>query len=109
MVQARGGYGLTPWPYPRKAFVDGLSPYDRRMLDKAQAYESRMSSLKVKVDARRLFPSEIKGFPAATQRMMQRFIRIAPGSTFQSKRSSGLSSSYLKSQTIKPPIAAETR
>jgi hypothetical protein len=55
----------------RKAFVDGLSPYDRRMLDKAQAYETRLSSLKV--DARRLFPMEIKGFPAATERMIQEF------------------------------------
>jgi hypothetical protein len=53
----------------RKAFFDGLSPYDRRMLDKAQAYETRLSSLKV--DARRLFPMEIKGFPAATQRLIR--------------------------------------
>jgi hypothetical protein len=55
----------------RKAFIDALSPYDRRMLDKAQAYEARLSILKL--DARRLFPMEIKGFPAATQRMMERF------------------------------------
>ena len=41
------------------------------MLDQAQAYELQMSSLMV--DARRLFPMEIKGFPAATQRMIQRF------------------------------------
>ena len=53
----------------RKAFLDGLSPYDRRMLEKAQAYEARLSMLKV--DARRLFPMEIKGFPAATQKMKQ--------------------------------------
>jgi hypothetical protein len=52
----------------RRAFVDGLSPYDRRMLEKAQAYEARLSALKV--DARRLFPLEIKGFPAATQRIL---------------------------------------
>ena len=56
-LSARGG--------SRKAFLDGLSPYDRRMLDKAQAYETRLSSLKL--DARRLFPMEIKDFPAATK------------------------------------------
>ena len=55
----------------RRAFIDGLSPYDRRMLDKAQAYESRLSALKV--DARRLFPIEIKGYPAATQRMIKMY------------------------------------
>lgn len=55
----------------RKAFIDGLSPYDRKMLDKAQAYETRLSTLKV--DARRLFPMEIKGFPAATKKMIERF------------------------------------
>jgi hypothetical protein len=55
----------------RKAFLDGLSPYDRRMLEKAQAYEARLSTLKV--DARRLFPMEIKGFPAATQRLIQSY------------------------------------
>ena len=38
----------------RKTFVDSLSPYDRLMLDKAQAYETRLSALKV--DTRRLFP-----------------------------------------------------
>jgi hypothetical protein len=41
------------------------------MLEKAQAYEARLSMLKV--DARRLFPMEIKGFPAATQRNIQGF------------------------------------
>ena len=41
------------------------------MLGKALTYESRMSALKV--DARRLFPMEIKGFPAATQLMIQQF------------------------------------
>ncbi len=55
----------------RKDFVDGLSPYNRRMLDKAQAYETRLSSLKL--DARRLFPADIKGFPAATDRMIRIF------------------------------------
>lgn len=55
----------------RKAFVEGLSPYDRRMLDKAQTYETRLSVLKV--DARRLFPMEIKGFPAATQRVITKY------------------------------------
>ncbi len=55
----------------RKAFVDGLSPYDRRMLDKAEAYEARLSALKV--DARRLFPMEIKGFPVATERLIRSF------------------------------------
>jgi hypothetical protein len=49
---------------------DGLSPYDRRMLDKARAYETRLSSLKV--DARRLFPMEIRGFPAATKKLLDR-------------------------------------
>ena len=55
----------------RRVFVDSLSPYDRRMLDKAQAYANRLSALKV--DARRLFPVEINGFPAATQRMIQQY------------------------------------
>ena len=55
----------------QKAFIDALSPYDRRMLEKARAYESRLSSLKV--DARRLFPTEIKGFPAATQMMVNKY------------------------------------
>ena len=55
----------------RKAFVDSLSPYDRKMLDKAQVYEMRLSRLKL--DARRLFPIEIKGFPSATQRMIEKF------------------------------------
>jgi hypothetical protein len=53
----------------RKAFLDGLSPYDRRMLEKAQAYEARLSRLKL--DARRIFPVEIPGVPAATRRMIQ--------------------------------------
>jgi hypothetical protein len=53
----------------QKAFIDGLSPYDRRMLDKAQVYEMRLS--KLKLDARRIFPTEIKGYPAATQRLIQ--------------------------------------
>ncbi len=53
----------------QKAFIDGLSPYDRRMLDKARAYETRLSSLKV--DARRLFPIEIKAFPEATNRLVE--------------------------------------
>ena len=55
----------------RRAFVDGLSPYERKMLDKAQVYELRMSSLKL--DARRIFPMEIKGYPAATRKMVERF------------------------------------
>ena len=55
----------------RKAFLESLSPYDRKMLDKAQVYEMRLSALKV--DARRLFPMEIKGFPVATQRMIEVF------------------------------------
>ena len=55
----------------QKAFIDGLSLYDRRMLDKARAYETRLSSLKV--DARRLFPMEIKGFPATTKKLIDRF------------------------------------
>lgn len=55
----------------RKAFLDVLSPYDRRMLDKAERYSERMSSLKL--DARRIFPMEINGFPAATKRMVDRF------------------------------------
>ncbi len=53
----------------RKAFLDGLSPYDRRMLENAQAYEARLSRLKL--DARRIFPVEIPGVPAATRRMIQ--------------------------------------
>jgi hypothetical protein len=55
----------------RRAFIDGLSPYDRRMLEKAQAYEARLAALKV--DARRLFPIEIQGVPAATQRLIQSY------------------------------------
>lgn len=55
----------------RKAFLDALSPYDRRMLDKAERYSERMSSLKL--DARRIFPMEIKGYPEATRRMIQAF------------------------------------
>ena len=51
----------------RKAFVDGLSPYDRRMLDKAQAYEARLSALKV--DARRLFPVGVDDFLITTKTM----------------------------------------
>jgi hypothetical protein len=39
------------------------------MVDKAQVYEFRMSSLKL--DARRIFPMEIKGYPAATQRTIR--------------------------------------
>jgi hypothetical protein len=55
----------------RMAFVDGLSPYDRRMLEKAKAYETRLSVLKV--DARRLFPIEVKGFPGVTQRLVESY------------------------------------
>jgi hypothetical protein len=47
------------------------------MLEKAQAYEARLSTLKV--DARLLFAMEIKGFPAATQRLIQSY-RDQPGS-----------------------------
>ena len=75
------GSGLTPYSAPRirpstkdgsrKAFVDGLSPYDRKMLDKAQVYELRMSSLRL--DARRIFPMEIKGYPTATKKLVERF------------------------------------
>jgi hypothetical protein len=36
-----------------------------------QAYESSLSILKA--DARRLFPMEIKGFPAATQRVITKY------------------------------------
>jgi len=55
----------------RKAFVEGLSPYDHKMLDKAQVYEMRLSRLKL--DARRIFPIEIKGYPAASKRMTEVF------------------------------------
>jgi len=55
----------------RKAFVDGLSPYDRKMLDKAQVYEMRLSRLKL--DARRIFPIEIHGVPAATRKVIQMY------------------------------------
>jgi hypothetical protein len=41
------------------------------MLEKARAYETRLSSLKV--DARRLFPMEIKGFPTATATLLEKF------------------------------------
>lgn len=63
--------GLSTKDGSRKAFVDGLSPYDRKMLDKAQVYELRMSSMKL--DARRIFPMEIKGYPAATRRLIESF------------------------------------
>jgi hypothetical protein len=53
----------------RKAFIDSLSPYDRRMLDKAQIYQMRLSRLKL--DARKIFPSEIQGIPAATRKVIQ--------------------------------------
>jgi hypothetical protein len=55
----------------RKAFVDGLSPYDRKMLDKAQIYEMRLSRLKL--DARRIFPIEIQGVSAATKKVIQMY------------------------------------
>ena len=55
----------------RKAFVDSLSTYDRKMLDKAQIYDLRLS--KLKLDARRIFPTEIKGYPAATKKLIERF------------------------------------
>lgn len=55
----------------RKAFLDALSHYDRRMLDKAERYSERMSSLKL--DARRIFPMEIKGFQTATRKMIEQF------------------------------------
>jgi hypothetical protein len=54
----------------RKAFVDGLSLYDRKMLDKAQVYEMRLSRLKL--DARRIFPIEIQGVPAVTRKTFER-------------------------------------
>jgi hypothetical protein len=41
------------------------------MLDKAERYSGRMSSLKL--DARRLFPIEIKGFPVATRRAIEMY------------------------------------
>jgi hypothetical protein len=56
----------------RNAFLDALSPYDRRMLDKAEMYSGRMSSLRL--DVRRIFPMEIKGYPAATRKLMGSFI-----------------------------------
>ena len=59
----------------RKAFLEALSPYDRRMLDKAERYSGRMSSLKL--DARRIFPMEVKGYPEATRRIVESF-RNAP-------------------------------
>jgi hypothetical protein len=55
----------------RKAFLDGLSSYDRRMLEKAQAYEARLSALRL--DTRRLFPMGFKGSPEATKRLIDRF------------------------------------
>jgi hypothetical protein len=55
----------------RKAFVDSLSPYDRKMLKKAQLYEMRLSRLKL--DARKIFPIEIQGVPAATRKMIQMY------------------------------------
>ncbi len=67
--------GLSAKDGSRRAFVEGLSAYDRKMLDKAQDYELRMSSMKL--DARRIFPMEIKAPPPATRRMVDNF-RSAP-------------------------------
>ena len=61
----------------RKAFVDSLSPYDRKMLDKAQVYEMRLSRLKL--DARRIFPVEIQGVPADTRKVIQMYQGHARG------------------------------
>ena len=47
----------------KTAFVDGLSPYDWRILDKARVYEIRLPALKV--DAHRIFTIESRGFPTA--------------------------------------------
>ena len=55
----------------RKAFADSRSPYDRKMLDKAQVYEVRLSRLKL--DARKIFPVEIQGIPAATRKVIQMY------------------------------------
>ena len=53
----------------RKAFDDSLTHYDRKMVDnKAQAYEMRLSA--IEVDARRIFPIEIQGVPAATLKVI---------------------------------------
>jgi hypothetical protein len=41
------------------------------MLDKAQVYEMRLSRLKL--DARRIFPIEIQGVPAATRKVIQMY------------------------------------
>jgi hypothetical protein len=41
------------------------------MLDKAQVYEMRLSRLKL--DARRIFPTEIQGVPAATRKVIQMY------------------------------------
>ena len=41
------------------------------MLDKAQVYEMRLSRLKL--DARRIFPVEIQGVPAATRKVIQMY------------------------------------
>jgi len=41
------------------------------MLDKAQLYELRLSRLKL--DARKIFPIEIQGVPAATRKMIQMY------------------------------------
>ena len=55
----------------RMAFIDGLSPYDRKMLEKAQVYEMRLSRLRL--DARKIFPIEIPGSNAATQKIIQMY------------------------------------
>ncbi len=61
----------------RKAFVDSLTPYDRKMLEKAQVYEMRLSRLKL--DARKIFPIEIQGVPAATRKVIQMYQGRARG------------------------------
>jgi len=53
----------------RKAFLDALSPYDHRMLDKAERYSERIYSLRA--DSAKLFPPEIPNNPVATERLIQ--------------------------------------
>jgi hypothetical protein len=61
------------------------------MLEKAQAYEARLSGLRA--DARRLFPAEISGFPAATRRLVEQY-QLEPKTQL-------LAEEMLKAQTSK--------
>ncbi|MFM7242538.1 MAG: hypothetical protein ACKO3A_10775 [Opitutia bacterium] len=65
----------------RRAFLDGLSAYDRKMLDKAQVYELRMSSLELV--SSKIFPPEIRNNPVATRRLVQMYVESPRGDVLE--------------------------